>query len=343
MIRVCAAALLLVGVASPCRAQDVEGYLALAREYAGGRGDEGTDRLASWPESAVSAAATIAATTASARDLQAAAMLHTDLANAMIDAEPEGARFHLKIAGAALTTASGRIGQRAHLEPFVRRWFRFVVSVYTSCELLHAAADHVRQGLAAFPEDPGLLVARGSIIEAGVRRNFVPDWRRGTLFSARQRDTVEEVMKNAAAQYIRALAIDSHNAEAHLHLGWVRLFMADGRARSELDAALADAQDGGVRYLAHLFLGGLAEPEQRLEDARREYEGARAAGPDYQTSYVALSRIEQALGHEDRARDLALAGLRLDKSDADDPWWDHRIGFDRQSLYWLRNDVRRPQ
>ena len=34
---------------------------------------------------------------------------------------------------------------------------------------------------------------------------------------------------------------------------------------------------------------------------------------------------------------------RLEKTDADDPWWDHRIGFDRESLYWLRDEVRRPQ
>jgi hypothetical protein len=58
---------------------------------------------------------------------------------------------------------------------------------------------------------------------------------------------------------------------------------------------------------------------------------------------VALSRIEQALGHPERARELALVDLQLDKEAADDPWWDHRIGFDRESLYWLRDEVRRPQ
>jgi hypothetical protein len=92
-----------------------------------------------------------------------------------------------------------------------------------------------------------------------------------------------------------------------------------------------------------MFLGGLAERENRLVDALREYEHARTAGPDFQTPYVALSRVEQALGHDGRARQLALAGLQLEKIAADDPWWDHRIGFDRESLYWLRDQVRRPQ
>jgi len=343
MIRLCAAALVIAGVASPCRAQDVEGYLAMAREYAAGRGDEATERLASWSRPAIFAASAVAVQTGSVRDLLAAAMLHTDLANTIIDADPETARVHFTIAGTSLAAASGRIGQRQHLEPFVRRWYRFVAGVYTSAELLNAASDQVQQGLDLFPTDPGLFVARGVIIEVGVRKNLVPDWRRDTVFGANQRDRVEDLMKNAAAQYVRALAIDSRNAEAHLRLGWVRLFMADGRAKAELDSAVADAPDEGIRYLAHLFLGGLAERANHLDDALHEYESARMAGPGFQTPYVALSRVEQALGHPDRARELALEGLQLEKSDADDPWWDHRIGFDRQSLYWLRDEVRRPQ
>jgi hypothetical protein len=54
-----------------------------------------------------------------------------------------------------------------------------------------------------------------------------------------------------------------------------------------------------------------------------------------------MSRAEDALGHAGRARDLAHVALQLTKGD-DDPWWDHRIGFDRDDLTWLRADVRRP-
>ena len=74
-----------------------------------------------------------------------------------------------------------------------------------------------------------------------------------------------------------------------------------------------------------------------------QYNQAREIGPDYQTAYAALSRVEQALGHDTRARELALIGLQVDKRNEDDPWWDHRIGFDRESLSWLRREVRRPQ
>jgi tetratricopeptide (TPR) repeat protein len=343
MIRLGATALLVLGFVSPCRGQNVEDYLALAREYAAGRGDDATARLAIWAPLDLSAAAEVAALTASAHDLMAAAMLHTDLANTIIDTDPEAARFHLNIARRALTVASGRIGQRKRLEPFVRRWFRFVASVYASAELLPQARALVQQGLDLFPEDPGLHVARGIIVEVTVRKNLVPDWRRHSVYSADNRARVEAALKTATNDYMRALSIDGHNAEAHLHLGWVRFVLGDGRVKGELDAAVADAADDTVRYLAHMLLGGLAEREHRLSDALQEYDLARTVGPDFQTPYVALSRIEQALGHPERAREVALMGLQLNKGAADDPWWDHRIGFDRESLYWLRDQVRRPQ
>jgi len=243
----------------------------------------------------------------------------------------------------ALLVASERIGQRDRLDPFIRRWYRFVASVYTSSELLRAASAHVQSGLDLFPEDADLHVARGIIVEVTVRKNLVPDWRRHTVYSEDNRARVEAALATATNDYMRALSIDGHNAEAHLHLGWVRFVLGDGRDKGEFAAAIADAADDTIRYLAHLFLGGLAERENRLADALQEYELARTAGPDFQTPLVALSRVEQTLGHDSRARELALAGLQLEKHAADDPWWDHRIGFDRESLYWLRDEVRRPR
>jgi tetratricopeptide (TPR) repeat protein len=341
VIRNCAAALLVLVMASPARAQNVEGYLALARAYAAGRGDTSAQQLATWSEADITAAASAAAITASARDLLAAAILHTDLANTIIDAQPQLATFHLNKARGALTVASERIGQRERLEPIVRRWFRFVASIYTSCELLPQASEHVHVGLLRFPADPGLYVARGVIIEVRLRRTLVPDWRRGVPINGGAHSAVEDRLQGAAANHLHALSLDAHDAEAHLHLGWVRLFLEDKRAKADLEAALADATDDTIRYLAHLFLGGLAEREQRLAEARREYEEARAVGPGFQTPYVALSRIEAALGREDLAREHALVGVQLTRTD-DDPWWDFRIGFDRESLRWLRAEARKP-
>jgi tetratricopeptide (TPR) repeat protein len=341
VIRVCVAALLLVGAASQGHAQDVEEYLALAREYAAGPGDDSAKRLSSWSLANVQALAVKASLTGSLHDLMAAAMLQTDLANTIIDAQPDAADRHIAIARGLIDMIMARMTEHERVRAFSLRWMQLVVSIYTSCELLERAAEYVQHGLAMFPESPQLYVARGIIVEVGVRKKLIPDWRRGTVFSSENRPAVEEALRSAVNQYVRALTFDRHNAEAHLHLGWLRLFLSDNRAREDLAAAVADAHDDRVRYLAHLFLGGVAEHEQRLTDALQEYELSKSAGPDFQTPYAAMSRIEQALGHADRARELALAGLTLDKHNDDDPWWDHRIGFDRESLHWLRDEVRR--
>jgi tetratricopeptide (TPR) repeat protein len=343
VIRTAAATVVAIGLASLVPAQHVDGYLALARQYAAGDGVDAEHRLAAWSRGDVTAAAGAAAVTASARDLIAAAMLHTDLANLIIDVRPDDARFHINTARGALTVASGRIGQREHLEPLVRRWSRLVASIYTSSDLLPQASEQVHLGLLRFPEDAGLYVAGGVILEVAVRKQLLADWRRDDIHGAVDRQTIKKTLGQAEVQFRRALALDPHSAEAHLHLGWVRSFLDEAGAATDLDAAIADAQDDRLRYLAHLFRGGLAERQRHFDDARREYDLAREIGPEYQTSYAALSRVEQALGHDTRASELALTGLQVDKRDADDPWWDHRIGFDRESLNWLRREVRRPQ
>jgi hypothetical protein len=311
MIRSCAAVLSAPRrVSSPAPAQTVQQYLALARMYADGRGDEATQQLAEWSHGDITAAGKAAVVTGSVRDLMAAAMLHTDLANTILDRQPSAADFHVRRAQDLLAIARGDAATTERLDNervrrFSQRWFRFVARMYTSGERLDAAASFVTAGLEAFRDDPGLYVARGVIIEINVRKAFVPDWRRDTIFGANQRGKVEDLMKSAAAQYLHALSIDSHNADAHLDLGWVRLFFSQMDARKPSSRQpLADAQDNGVRYLAHLFLGGLAEREHRLEGCAPRYaENARTAGPGLpDTRRRAPAASRQALFTRPRAR-----------------------------------------
>jgi hypothetical protein len=56
VIRTCVAALVVFGVSSPAPAQTVQQYLALARMYADGRGDEATQHLAEWSRDDTTAA-----------------------------------------------------------------------------------------------------------------------------------------------------------------------------------------------------------------------------------------------------------------------------------------------
>ena len=146
-------------------------------------------------------------------------------------------------------------------------------------------------------------------------------------------------MKRAVADYQRALNIDSHLAAAHLHIGWIRLFLGDSSARRELEAA-AGSSTGRTRYLAHLFLGGLAECARSDWTRRAANTKPRSPeGPGFQTAYLALSRIEEAAGDSRQAEDLAAQCARL-KKDEPDPWWDHFAGFDRDALLDLRTEAR---
>jgi hypothetical protein len=51
---------------------------------------------------------------------------------------------------------------------------------------------------------------------------------------------------------------------ARLRLGWIHLLLRDKRAAGDLSTVLQDATEDSIRYLAHLFLGAVAEQEGRL-------------------------------------------------------------------------------
>ena len=292
--------------------------------------------LADWPRPAVARAAAEAAQRLSPRELVAAAILHTELANAIADRTPAAVTFHVERARDLLIAA--RRGDPIRTDAVWRLWYVSVVSLYTSTQRLQDATWILGDGLRRFPHEPKLYVARGAIAEAATRL-AIPDLRRDLPLEPRTRSRVEQAFRSAVVDYLHALEIDDTLASAHLHIGWTRLVLHDGRAADALERAVEHADNDDQRYLAHLFLGGAREQAHRLEDARREYEAALAAGA-FQSAYVALSRVEDALGHADRARDLAAAGAQLIKHD-DDPWWDYRIGFDRHGLLSLRAEAQR--
>ena len=109
----------------------------------------------------------------------------------------------------------------------------------------------------------------------------------------------------------------------------------------DLDAALRTAGSDDVRYLAHLFLGAGDEHRQDLESARQHFEAAHRLGP-YQTSAVALGRVEAEIGHADRARAIA-AEYAAAPNALEDPWWNYELGgFEPGAITWLRAEARRP-
>ena len=337
--------LVLVIVIGTCviargRAQERFDYTQLVRLYANGLGNDAVNGLLRSSRAEIDAASKPAGSTVSARLRVAAAMLHTEAAIALVDRKPFDAAFHVDTAGIFLQSAARDPVEHERATSIRRRWFYFVARVFVSAGQMQAASWYIRDGLLEFPRDGALYFARGTIAERTIQVGGQPDLRLELPDVGRERSRIEDLVKRAADDYQRALNLDHALALAHLHLGWGRLYLGDGRARSELEAAAADSATSRVRYLAHLFLGGLDERQKKLDDARREYEEALHIGPAYQTAYLALSRAEEAVGNTTRARNLALSCAQLAKTEQD-PWWDFASGFDRDALTELRAEAPR--
>ena len=344
MIRLSAIVVLLtVGAPLDARAGDVAAYAALVQLYRSGRGQDATTQLAAWPHNDVASAVKTATAAWAPAERMVAAILHADTANVLLDARPDDAAFLIET-GYALVQAAGPApfgADRGDDTP--RRWYYVVASMLISTGRIDGPEGAVRivhQGRLAFPRDANLLVVRGALIEMRIQtrwsftglRNELPD-------SSSERRRFEEIAKGAIADYQSALTINPHLANAQLHIGWLRLLLDDRRrARLALEAALADADSDTVRYLAHLFLGGVAERDKRFDDATRDYQAAFEIGAGYQAACVALSHAEERAGHSSRAREISQQCVRL--SAHDDPWWDYRIKFDRDALYELRAEAR---
>jgi len=330
-----AAAIAVLIVSSLAVAQEPAAYDALVDQYARGDLAGALRELGGWSASAVRNVTTDRPRFLTAQRQRAAVMLHTEMANAWLQAHATAdASLHLSVARRALTAMKngGRGDERTQM--FERRWFAFVASMYTSQGILNQAELIVRDGLGLYGHDALLLVARGAIREMDAMLTAANP-RGGT--TALQ---ISRSFESSAADYRRALDYDDTLATAHLHLGWVRFLGRDDRSGHDFELALEHATDDGTRYLAHLFLGAFAEHKNNLDDARGHYEAALALGPAYQTAYVALSHVEEARGNPARARDLARAYAALAAKE-EDPWWNYHLGgFDQPTLDWLRREAR---
>ena len=332
-----AAAIVAILIVSPFgAAQQRSTYSALVDRYAQGDAAGALHELARWSASEVRNAADVQLRIVTAERQRAAVMLHTEMANAWLQARATAyASLHLNVARRMLTIMKRGVRGDERAQMFERRWYAFVASMYTSQGVLNQAELIVRDGLSVYGRDARLFVARGAIREMDATLttadpNGGPAVRTNRWF------------ESAAADYRRAIEYDDTLATAHLHLGWMRLRERDDRSLHDFESALEHADDDGTRYLAHLFLGAFAERKNHLDDARGHYEAALALGSGYQTAYVALSHVEEARGNSARARDLARLYAALAVK-VEDPWWNYHLGgFDQQTLDWLRREATTP-
>jgi tetratricopeptide (TPR) repeat protein len=264
-----------------------------------------------------------------------AVMLHTDTTYALLLAGTTSSGL-FPIGAARRVFAIARAGHPAdeRMAVFERRWFAFVASLYTANSLFDRAEILIRDGLTLYPRDARLYVARGALLETRLAFTaFDPS-------SPTQLSRRERTLAPAAADYRHALALDPNLPMALLRLGALHLTVRDARARENLETALRVSSEPIASYLAHLLLGAVAERDNRLDAAEREYQAAQAIAAACQTPYVALARIATARGDDARAQTLASAFANLAEKSSD-PWWDfHLGGFDQASLNWLRTEAR---
>ena len=317
-------------------------YEHVVEEYRIGEANTAIRRLARWPESMVTESVRHWAKLLRPEQLVAALMLHTELAAAILDSLPHQTNVQLRHAQELLDALSARRDEHERADAVRLRWYQFVISMYGTT-WLDDADRYAREALGRFPRNPTLYFQRGALLELRAKFNL-PEPPRATLARGRIPDPgprMTRTLESATAEYRRALELDPHMAIARLHLGWVHVLQGDNRAGDDLAAALADARDDRIRYLAHLFRGGLAERQHQFDEAAKEYELTRELGPSHQTPYVALSRVELARGHTERARELARELAALERVD-DDPWWDYHLGaVDEDALTWLRAEAHR--
>ena len=332
----------LCGCPGPAFAQSRADYASAVDEYRAGNQNEAIQRVARWPAATLTEARRQWALQQPPSDrLVAALMLHTDLGAAILSSLPHQTTVQLSYAAELLDTLSARRGETGHADAVRLHWYRFVISLFSSSARFDEAERYAREALGRFPRDPMLILQKGIMLELGARYTQRPSAaaQRPGMPAERTMPTVARAFAAAADEYRRALDLDPRLALARLHLGWLRVQQRDARAHEDLTGVLQDATDEPTRYLAHLFLGGLAERERDFDEAASRYEAAHRLGDRHQTPFVALSRVELARGHADRARELARELISLEGVD-EDPWWTYHLGeFDRDALQWLRDAV----
>jgi len=313
---------------------DAAAFQQLLGTYRTGRAQDAINKLAAWPVDRLVAAAKASTPQLSSSDRMAAAILQAEVANAWLDLHrgryglvsllsPNDA---LKVtdvinSGLALLHDARRapFGDRLGDEPR-RSWYYAVASSLVASILLPEASALIDAGLKAFPDDPLLVTARGTIAAGHPRMRF-------------------HSTKAALADYQRALALAPDLAIIKLRLGQLYVDLGSGREAARwLQSVASGASTDDQRYLAHLLLGRIAAAEHDLEMSDAEYFKAYRLGAGYQAACIALSRSEEVLEHPERAADIAEDCFRL--SEHDDPWpYYHAMG-DPDALPHLRAEAR---
>jgi tetratricopeptide (TPR) repeat protein len=326
------AVLLLTLAIFPAQDGDLEQYRALLDNYREAR-LEPVNELASWSPSRVQAVAEHC----DEDSRLACAMLHTDVAIALLVAEkPADAFVHLNAASRLLDAALARTSEHRR---FAQRWYLMIVG-YLRVLNAPVFADEMRARMRK--REFGLPDAQAAF-ERGLRAE---------LFGARDSSTSLRIhgltpaaarhFEGAAREYEKAVEFDSSFLEASLRLGRLRVVLRQGdRAIEPLERA-SRSSERHVAYLALLYRGAVAERQDQFVVAEEYYRKANAVFRWGMSGPVTLAQLLSRTGRETEARELLTAHLSRTAGRVVDPLWTYLLrpgDHPRPTLDALRSEV----
>jgi hypothetical protein len=321
-------ALLVTSYALPSNDQNADAFRAYrARVDAyrtgtdagdGGQGGSGTENLPGLIDRAIGPTSEWTPV-----ELEAAAMLHTDVCLRLVKTERKGdARIQLDAAGTLMRAA---VTHDAAQVAYAIRWRDTVASLLEAYGARDLAESLETSGHEWWPQSKEASSARkafadglGHEIQAAVagRLSGPPPVRPFVI----PPDAIRS-LRLAAGDYERALDFDPRFAEAALHLGRVVILLgrdAEGVPRLR-DASTAP--DPAVRYLALMFLAAVNERAGRLDAAIDQYRQAHEAFRWGQSAPLAISHALMRTGRDDDARAVLTDYFTANRGRACDPLW----------------------
>src|SRR5262249_32531947 len=233
-------------------------------------------------------------------DLEAAALLHTDIALRLVKSDRRSdAQLHLDGAATVLRKAVER--DETRLE-YARRWQDTVSGLLEAFGARDLAQEVDARGRQLWPESKEAAASRTAVaqgltheIQAAVegRLSGPPPTRPFVI----PPDAIS-ALRHAAEDYTAALASDANNTQAALHLGRVFVLLGrDGEATPHLRVASLSTNPS-IQYLAFMFLGAILERAGRLDAAVEQYRRARGTFGWGQSAPLALSHALMRAGRD---------------------------------------------
>jgi tetratricopeptide (TPR) repeat protein len=360
-----AIAIAVLLVAAPAAAQrTVDDWVTAASTHRPGTLDEPAVAISRWTRDATLAAVDRAGRDASVGELAKGLVLHTDLAlheranggGAAVGAGPSvwlldtervatlRRTFHWE-AGRRLATALARRPQGA---PIARAWFRAIAALLQQWGDFGAVRVHLDQASDLFPDDPVLLLYRGTLhqayADARVQGYLARQRRRDAMMRGTVRDDGDgdpfgqpliAVIKPAGLELEfaegalrRAMTLDPTLVEARLRLAHVLGEL--GKAEESVTlarAALATPLPPFLDYYGAMVLGRNEARLGRAVEARAAFARASGVFPHAQSARVASSANDLAAGRAQDALASMMAGIGPGAPpDRNDPWtWCYRV------------------